>query len=675
MTSQSHRSWVRTLLVVLAVMLAVPAYAHNNAVVHPEITDAALRLLRLEDMAATGISNPVDPNASCDVDSDGVDDCFYQDLWKLENRGDLSRAPAANDWTSPDNYDAAYQAGDTDIILGAVIEDGWSAGTIFFVLNHFFHGRSNQGLTNELIPIPFNSSRDRAEVLFEFGLKLRDYTPESQDRSWIYLGRFLHHIEDMSSPAHVHNDKHPPLVDDDDYEGLYIPEFMWGNGNLALRNTVRSATPAIVVNSPNQIWPPTPAGGGPPSSGTLAGFVYNTTNYMAVLEFPLVFDAPDPTGELQEMFPDDLNGLRYDDGGVLLDAFWVIDGIGQYYYKQWWSATDNWWPDAVADEDGSSPQPDGVLAPYYIETLRENDANIIPPYIRDVYADPWADPGNAVRLNSTCNGGINNSFSCYGDAECPGGTCDGASFVELQAGVLLTPPVQYTAGAARWWYDIANLPPYLEKVEVTQPDAAPMKYNAEWTYTPEPDVRVLPEIGAVPNTYELIQVVKSRAFTHDPLARNYINNENNLTIKLSFNEPIWSITELKLLDTAGAEVLDVKDAILTQPGNNTAVRTNEDKEWTYVLETSKLTGLNGELILMVKAKDKNNHLGGEGGELDQSPATPAKRDISGGWDPLNYPWHTDASNPAFTYDYLDGDRNHRLLFDSEDPQATIGVAP
>ncbi len=116
------------------------------------------------------------------------------------------------------------------------------------------------------------------------------------------LGRVLHFIQDMTSPAHVHGDAHLwPLGDD--FEN-------WGKANFP--TAFPGATSLIA------------------SDTTAAGFVKEValkTYHLTVYEVELDEVAgQQPDSVLSETFP----SLHWDDGGLFGDAYWEIDRIGRF---------------------------------------------------------------------------------------------------------------------------------------------------------------------------------------------------------------------------------------------------------------------------------------------------------------------------------------------------------
>lgn len=652
-------------VLLVAGLAAERGHAHNVAVTHPEITDVAMELLRKEDRAANGASGAL---------TDPCDACSFSEIW--DHRGALT--PPATGFEDAGNYHAAFTGGNASVMIGAVVEDGHNLATELRVVNHFYHAITGVGLLDD-----YNSSQFRAQQLFLYGLELHDYTDQSRRRSYLYLGRFLHHIEDMSSPAHVHNDAHLYVggfdSDMDDYEGRYVPGIVWLGG--ALRGKLTSPTSVSRnVTSASDIWS-APVAGAPaatysPPEGSLSGYIFNRSSYWANLQYPTNGTPPPaPTGELAQMFPGDPGdpgdlGLHWVSPTIGFDR-WEISGVGEYHYKASWGTEDDWWPDTAANER-SAGNPAGVLAQYYLEQLMTGDTvatTLVPDRLRQNFAAPWNATTNPVVQNATCSGGTNPGAACSKQSDCSGGTCTGASIPQLQSDHLLVPVVEYVAGGAKWWFRYANLPPILKKLSATQGTVG-TKYTAEWLDQVENQPRNLVEAGAIPNTTENIDFVTKRNFSHSPLERKYINALTDLTVVLEFNEPIRDLLELKLLNASGGEVRDLL------PVAGTPVKADAGKKWTYTITAANLTGLNGELTLKVRARDLNEHVQ-DGGELDATPGSPAKRNLTGTIDlrAPNLPWHTTQTDPNRAYDFTQGDRNHRLLFDTVKPNTTITKTP
>ena len=686
MSSRRHSFRLVAALICLLALLA-PISAHNVAVTHPLITDVAFDTFRQADISATGGMGAL---------GDDCETCAYNELW--EHRGMLDPPTTAANYEMSDQYIDAFNDDDeASLMIGVVIEDGNSFASEGRVVNHFYHAITGVGLLDD-----FNSSQVRAQELFLFGMQLHDYTDSSQERSYIYAGRFLHHVEDMSSPAHVHNDAHLYAFgqnnDKDDYEGRWVPTVVWGSTatplGIDLRNALTSGAPPTPISSASDIWSaPTLTNPVPLATiaddNSLSGFVYNRSTYWASIPYPNDGVAPPatgvmggPSGELPEMFPGDPadpadNGLNWVSPMFGFDR-WVIDGVGEYHYRASWGSEDDWFPDTAANER-STGDPDLMMAQYYIEQLMSGDAAntaLEPERIRQDWSQVWNATTNPVVQNTFCVGGPTPGAACSRNATCAPGVCDGDSITELQTANLLVPAVTHVAGAAQWWFRYTNLPPYLKKVDVTQ-GAGAAKYAAEWTETAEMETRELVEAGIIGNTDEEIEVINERIFQHNPSERRYINAlaADDLVLVLEFNEPIRDISELKLLDSGGGEVLDLL-ALVTMQGGMPVKSMPDHDIWTYTIQSAGLAGLNGELTLKVMAQDRNEHEQ-DGGELDATPNSPAKRNFTGPIDLRNpdIPWHTEMTEPMFVYDFTTGDLNHRLLFDSEKPTTTIGVTP
>ncbi len=217
---KSNRN-TRTRFMVFAVTACITlmtgqSIAHNNAVIHPDITLRATALL-----AAT---------------SPGL----YDEMTRFQGiLRPLTRVHGVNITTSMQAAvysDAAlYEAGPEDnIVSGVVLEDD----PVQRVLEHFYHARSGVPLSSTA-----RSSRTRARELFHQSIALYGDSVQAKEQAYFHLGRASHHVEDMSSPAHVHNDAH--LVTNaqtDDYEARWLPLQVWNREFAAFNSYLNMAT-------------------------------------------------------------------------------------------------------------------------------------------------------------------------------------------------------------------------------------------------------------------------------------------------------------------------------------------------------------------------------------------------------------------------------------------------
>lgn len=146
------------------------------------------------------------------------------------------------------------------------------------------------------------------------------------DAAFHRMGRALHFIQDMTSPAHTHDDDHAL---GDDFEG-------WGPSNF----------PAMDFSSvtPKYATPPTAEG----FVRELAQIIYDQTVYQAVLYED--GGVTQPSSVLKQMFP----SLHYVEGGLFTDDHFEIDRIGDWGCDL--LCLDDWWiPDELLGTDNGGP--------------------------------------------------------------------------------------------------------------------------------------------------------------------------------------------------------------------------------------------------------------------------------------------------------------------------------
>lgn len=145
------------------------------------------------------------------------------------------------------------------------------------------------------------------------------------DAAFHRMGRALHFVQDMTSPAHTHDDDHAL---GDDFEG-------WGPDNFDSFDfstlVPKYATPLTAEGFVREI----------------ADLVYNQTVYQALLHED---DDPQPNSVLKQMFP----SLHYETGGIFFDDRFEIDRIGEWQCAL--GCTDDWWiPDELVTTDNLGP--------------------------------------------------------------------------------------------------------------------------------------------------------------------------------------------------------------------------------------------------------------------------------------------------------------------------------
>ena len=180
------------------------------------------------------------------------------------------------------------------------------------------------------------------------------------------LGRCIHLIQDVTSPAHVHSDMH---IDGDDFE-------IWGPGNFV---PLLNLTPAF-----------------PPGPDTAANFVHRaaTLDYAKTTYPGIIREAnPQLNSVFRRMFPT----LTFHDGGFFGDDYWVINNIGDYdaafdsVLEPCGIGTptycDEWWP---SDDDYNETEPGGtrtIAGNFYIENSAGDNGNLTPARWNDTPND------------------------------------------------------------------------------------------------------------------------------------------------------------------------------------------------------------------------------------------------------------------------------------------------
>ncbi len=141
-----------------------------------------------------------------------------------------------------------------NVITGVVYED--SPGTK--VMHHFYHAGEGKPLT--VLGEGLGDTSDiRAMTFFNQAVDaMGGYSEQSKQEAFFLFGQALHHVEDMSSPAHIHNDAHLTLnilglnfdAGKDDYEGWWLPQQKIATSEVDIDAILASATTIISVTNP-----------------------------------------------------------------------------------------------------------------------------------------------------------------------------------------------------------------------------------------------------------------------------------------------------------------------------------------------------------------------------------------------------------------------------------------
>jgi len=264
MNIQTKPTLCRKLLIVIG-MTSFVAMSHNTNVTHPVITLEAIRLIQAQDQSAFQFTELYRMAKSPKNQIKQYP--LHWGVWDEYKSGDSNRLTSAmiyanmDDSKSDENasptYNELYDNNEVNVITGVVREDH----PFTKVLSHFYHAYSGIPLTTATYSLTSalnTTSKERAAQYFtssinEYGYEIgSNVDPEEWDKlsfddvrtsaspqglyfakqlAFQTFGEALHHVEDMSSVAHVQNDAHLTinnLVDNasqekDDYEGHYIP--------------------------------------------------------------------------------------------------------------------------------------------------------------------------------------------------------------------------------------------------------------------------------------------------------------------------------------------------------------------------------------------------------------------------------------------------------------------
>lgn len=291
----------------------------------------------------------------------------------------------------------------SDIRQGSIDED---ALTRFCY--HAYNPVNGRGWTDLLtgtcdVALIAGEARTAAVILFSDAVTAyRNGNRQGVGGSFHLLGRSLHLLQDMTSPAHVHSDIHLPTTErlTDDFE-------KWGPTNF--RN-VSGVGPVV------------------PGDGAVATFIHELASFTYTKStFSGVIDEVNP--QLDRIFSRMFPTLVYNDGGLFGDDFWHIDNVGDFENfpnsNDWW-ASDN-------DSEEQNPGPRGVRrisGKFYIENSGGNDGRLTP--------EVWEGDANTKTL-----------LEIYGEELFPETVRFSAGFLQRFAQTVCPAPVAGFSGSIR----------------------------------------------------------------------------------------------------------------------------------------------------------------------------------------------------------------------------------
>jgi len=263
-------------------------------------------------------------------------------------------------------------------------------------LGHFYNPQTNSAPSFALGSGPAwqNSQSQYNSAISEY--QAGRYT--GVDAAFYRMGRALHFIQDMTSPAHTHDDQH--ATDDEDFEN-------WGPGvinNFDFSNV----TPKMAAT-------PTAEG----FVKEIARLIYDMTSYQADIDENT---GPQPSSEFKSMFPT----LHWVDGGTFGDDVWVVDRVGTFdCFGNGIFCNDGWWmTDERRTEDNSGRGGSRRIRGYaYIENTGGSGGQPIPMIFKGV-------PNNSSEP----------LLSIYGRLMYPEAVAYGAGLLQVFAEAVGAPP-------------------------------------------------------------------------------------------------------------------------------------------------------------------------------------------------------------------------------------------
>jgi len=197
---------------ILMSISSMSGICHDTTHVHPLITKEISNLIKARDLL-NAYSEIYELNPVQDTN------IFSDQLFNWRTDYDENNPGLEKNYLLDDQLNL-YTHYNT-VIDGVVQEDA----PVTKVLDHFYHAATGEGLSLNGISIGSTPSAERAMAFFNKSIVwFNGYTEESRQHAYFVFGQSLHHVEDMSSPAHIHNDLHLTFEESekDDYEGWYL---------------------------------------------------------------------------------------------------------------------------------------------------------------------------------------------------------------------------------------------------------------------------------------------------------------------------------------------------------------------------------------------------------------------------------------------------------------------
>ena len=567
----------RLLSFILCLLITNISQAHNTNVTHPVMTLEAIRLIEKHDkkkeepeytelyrlVAGQGALSPypfywgkwnnnrkedgsLDNNWPQWKQNEGV--IPYDNLWFASN--DENNVSNDNELGLSRKYNIFFNLNPLNVNSGVVLEDTPDSK----VLNHFYNAYTGEGSN---FPLTVDS-RSRAMAFLKEASNIYSYESfatqnELNFEEWINLddpklkrpsgelysfaktlayqsfGEALHHVEDMSSIAHVHSDFHlseqargfgrQDAVDaeNDDYEALYLPNKIYqfhnakfadreGNtsnykdetlpleypGRAYTKNDLRRdgnwflnsrEEEPVEINDITQIWPnPSSqiqwAGEINPKDQkmiqpSLARMIYNASIFKADLPTPGLKEShneassPVPSGELTLMFPGRIKWKKLGAVGFFSFPRWTIEGLGDWHYFS--NGFPNSYTNAwwpITETHGPSKNINGEDVDYYYLEQKMGIRYGLDEL--DSFGIPDGIVNDGVVKVDRVRKDLFKEFKEESQMERDFRGSFKMNLLEKFAHQLIPLGIKYAAGFSQYWYDHVNTPPYLKSVVVKQ---------------------------------------------------------------------------------------------------------------------------------------------------------------------------------------------------------------
>ena len=314
----NQKRLVIIILMTLALLYQTSAFAWDNNITHPGLTNKAVDLLTSTDSSYSYLQDYAHFNLGTDTQLTFLDEGSVKEDYGV-----------SADW------DTGVWGSQQD---GNVPSLSWKSHGYHPVTGEVWYGLPDIG-DNAYI----YSGDIWADII-------------SSDNPYFHIGRLSHIIEDMASIAHANADQHTDCDDLETYSASYYNQSTYSPQNVSKPSTDGLSSESGLIH-PEM------------TADNYQNFVLNVVwraYYMSTFQGGnLVLQEGDsqPDSELKRMFPyNSGSGLRYDDGGWFTNDSWRIDAVGYSWIGYGIGNNSDWWP----EEGGYDP------GYYYFENIDGN---------------------------------------------------------------------------------------------------------------------------------------------------------------------------------------------------------------------------------------------------------------------------------------------------------------